>query len=97
MHQVALLPPRLAAGCVRLAPALAARIDAGDEIVVDSEEEVALRATAVGACEAVLAACADLPDPVTTRELDLLLWGVMGKAEGHRQAPRHMTRGTWKY
>jgi hypothetical protein len=104
------LPAMLrAAQCVRLAPELAARIDAGDELAIDSDEEVAVRATAVAACEAVIAACADIStresspveapaaSMVTTRELDLLLWGVMGKAEGHRDAPRHMTKGTWKY
>ena len=95
------LPAMLcSAGCVRLAPALAARVDAGDPLPVDSDEEVALRAVSVAACEAIVSACAQhQPNaaPLTTRELDLLLWGVLGKGAQHRNVPRHMTRGTWKY
>ncbi|KAJ1630346.1 hypothetical protein T492DRAFT_1003811 [Pavlovales sp. CCMP2436] len=36
------------------------------------------------------------PGPsVSASELDLLLWGVLGKSGKHRHAPRHITRGIW--
>jgi hypothetical protein len=65
-------------GVLELDPALAARIDAGEELAHGSREEVELRACAVHACEQ-LAAAAGVPP----RTLDNWLWhrglGVPGR------------------
>jgi hypothetical protein len=70
-------------GVLAYAPALAARIDAGEELAHGSSEEVELRACAVHACEQ-LAAAAGVPP----RTLDNWLWH-RGKAVGGRP---HRTR-----
>lgn len=104
-----------ARGCIRCAEGFARRIDEG--LVLDvGEEEVALRAAAVRACEAMLsamrwirtdggaaAAAAERGEgrlgrsSTSAAELDLLLWGYLGKSTEFRGAPRHFTRGTWAY
>jgi hypothetical protein len=72
-------------GVLEYAPALAARIDAGEELPHGSREEIELRACAVHACEQ-LAAAAGVPP----RTLDNWLWH-RGKAIGGRP---HRTRTT---
>ena len=77
-------------GVLRLSPSLEASIDTG--IPVAQEDEVALRACAVTAIEAMAAHLG-----MSAPDLDYYLWGVLGKAEGYRNYPRHSAKTTVFY
>ena len=83
-----------AEGVLVPAPALAARIDRGEELPAGSPEEVALRAATVWGCEWIARALhplrgADGRRP-TAAEVDFLLWSAGQRAEG--MPPYHRTR-----
>ena len=73
-------------GVLRYAPALAARIDAGEMLEQGSPEEVEIRACAVHACELIAAELG-----VPPRSLDNWLWN-RGQAPRYKSRPRHRTR-----
>ncbi len=72
-------------GVLRYAPALAARIDAG-ELLPPGEEEREIRACALHACEQIAARI-----EVPPRVLDTWLWN-RGQAPEYKAIPRHRTR-----
>jgi hypothetical protein len=72
-------------GVLRYDPALAARIDAGEQLA-PGEEEREIRACAVHACE-LIAARVGMP----AREIDTALWN-RGQAPKYKAIPRHRTR-----
>ena len=72
-------------GVLRYAPALAARIDAG-ELLPPGEEEREIRACALHACELIAARTGTPP-----RVLDIWLWN-RGQAPEYKAVPRHRTR-----
>jgi hypothetical protein len=72
-------------GVLRYAPALAARIDAG-ELLSPGEEEREIRACALHACELIAARTGTPP-----RVLDVWLWN-RGQAPEYKAVPRHRTR-----
>jgi putative queuosine salvage protein len=76
-------------GVLRYAPALAARIDAGEPLEAGSREEVEIRACAVHACE-LIAARRRIPP----RELDVALWN-RGQQPRYKARPRHRTRSVF--
>jgi hypothetical protein len=76
-------------GVLRYAPALAARIDAGELLPAGSREEVEIRAAAVHACE-LLARRLGVPP----RVLDGWLWN-RGQEPRYKAIPRHRTRTTF--
>jgi hypothetical protein len=76
-------------GILRLAPDLAARIDAEQPIAHDSAEEVELRACAVHAVELIVAERPDL----TAQQVDHLLWTRGGGAQ-YKAVPRPRSRCT---
>ncbi|MEO8084109.1 MAG: queuosine salvage family protein [Ardenticatenales bacterium] len=63
-----------AQGAIALAPDLAARIDAGEELAAGGVEEVEIRAATVVVVEAVRDALASLGRPISAVELDWRLW-----------------------
>jgi hypothetical protein len=73
-------------GVLELDPALAARIDAGEDIAAGSDAERELRACAVHACELI---ARDLG--VAPRMLDNWLWN-RGRAAPYSERPAHRTR-----
>jgi hypothetical protein len=75
-------------GVLRLDPALAATIEAGELLAHDSPEEVELRACGVQAVE-LLATATDLSPPA----LDSLLWN-RGRAPSYKALPRPRCRTT---
>lgn len=99
-----------AEGCLVYDPWLVRHIRDGAELA-PGDVETAIRASAIAACEAIRAAVgADGADhaagaarargsastgALSASELDVLLWGVLGKSERHRHAPRHVTRRIW--
>lgn len=99
-----------AEGCLVYAQGLEARIRGGTELE-PGPDETAIRASAIAACEAIRAAVGagivtEVESGVSGAEpaasfalsasqLDLLLWGVLGKSERHRHAPRHVTKRIW--
>eukprot|EP00307_Rebecca_sp_RCC1486_P002457 CAMPEP_0119414898 /NCGR_PEP_ID=MMETSP1335-20130426/7233_1 /TAXON_ID=259385 /ORGANISM="Chrysoculter rhomboideus, Strain RCC1486" /LENGTH=485 /DNA_ID=CAMNT_0007439793 /DNA_START=18 /DNA_END=1475 /DNA_ORIENTATION=+ len=90
-----------AEGCLEYSPELAAAVDGHRPLEADSLEELAIRAGAVAACEAVLAVARELDGgrnvavALDASSLDLRLWGVLGKSRMHRTAPRHIAKGTY--
>ncbi len=70
---------------------LAAHIDREELILAGSPEEVEIRACAVHAVELLAAALRAAGHPVTSRELDYLLWNRGQKPE-YKVHPRHRTR-----
>jgi hypothetical protein len=74
-------------GVLRYAPALAARVDAG-ELLAPGEEEREIRGCAVHACEAIAAEL-----DVSPRLLDGWLWN-RGQRPRYKAIPRHRTRTT---
>lgn len=84
-------------GILHLAPALAARIDAGEPIVRDSAEEVLLRAATVWGATAVgdaLRARAGAAD-ITQAQLDYYLWRTAVRRDAAGELPAfHKTRCT---
>ena len=81
-------------GLLALSPALAARIDRGDEVPAGSPEEVELRAVALHAVERMVAGLRAEGRTVRAQQLDLILWN-RGQAERYRRAPRQRTRTTF--
>ena len=73
-------------GLLRYAPALAAKIDAGELLEHGSNEEVEIRGCAVHACERI----ASLLE-VSPRTLDVWLWN-RGQAPEYKAIPRHRAR-----
>jgi len=78
-------------GLIRYDDALAARIAAGELIPAGSAEEVEIRAAAVHAVELLGAELRHTGRPVTSMELDYLLWN-RGQQPGYKARPRHRTR-----
>jgi hypothetical protein len=76
-------------GVLRLDPALAARIDAGELLQAGSAEEVELRAVALHAGELIVARRPDL----TPREVDMVLW-TRGGEPRFKAHPRPRARST---
>jgi hypothetical protein len=76
-------------GVLDFAPALTARIDAGELIAHDSPEEVEIRAVALHAVELIATA---RPDSHAA-DIDQLLW-LRGAAGRYKTAPRHRSRCT---
>lgn len=72
-----------------------------DIIPAGSKLETELRAVSVEACEQLVAAVnlklSRDQSPITAAELDLWLWGVLGKEKGLCDAPRHFTPDTIFY
>lgn len=86
-----------AEGCLAYSERLEAHVRSGAELP-PGPEETAIRASAVAACEAIRAVLAvEMVGglPLSASGLDLLLWGVLGKSEAHRDAPRHVTKHIW--
>lgn len=80
-------------GVLRLDPALAARIDAGELLEHGSPEEVELRAAAVHAVELLAAARAAAGDPLIPAEIDAALWN-RGRGGRYKSRPRPRSRNT---
>ena len=78
-------------GALVYAPALAARIDAGDPIASGSAEEVEIRACALHAVERLSAACGERRFAIVPHALDHLLW-ARGQSPEIKAVPRHRTR-----
>ena len=68
-----------------------ARIERGELIPPDSEEEVELRAVTIHAVERLVEALNETGTPTTARHLDYLLWNK-GADEIYKALPRHRTR-----
>ena len=77
-------------GVLAFAPELVARIDAGELIEHGSPEEVEIRACALHAVEAIVAA---RPGELNAAEVDVLLWERGGTAP-YKAHPRHRSRCT---
>lgn len=78
------------AGLLRYEQALLDRIEAGELLVHDSEEEVEIRAVAVHAVELLVA---ELGSPATAGQVDMALWHRGGRPEA-KAVPRHRCRTT---
>ncbi|CAN5481247.1 hypothetical protein BH09PLA1_BH09PLA1_01830 [soil metagenome] len=70
---------------------LAARIDAGELIAANSEEEVEIRAAAVHAAELIVAELHRAGQRVTAMQVDYLLWN-RGQEPSYKARPRHRAR-----
>ncbi|MFN7113241.1 MAG: queuosine salvage family protein [Alphaproteobacteria bacterium] len=82
-------------GVLSYTPALAARIDAGQEIPAGSAEEIELRALAIHACEAIRdTAQAEGHAGLTAVNLDHILWN-RGYEADLIDLPRHRTCSVW--
>ncbi len=81
-------------GVLDYARSLEARIDAGDPLVLNSPEEVEVRAVAVEAVERLVAALASLGRPTSAHVIDGLLWNA-GQAAEIKARPRHRTRTSY--
>ncbi|HZU07505.1 MAG TPA: queuosine salvage family protein [Chloroflexota bacterium] len=77
-------------GVLRYAPALLARIEAGEPLPAGSPEEIEIRACAVHAVELLKAEVARLGGTVTAAQLDYYLWN-RGQAPAYKARPRHRT------
>jgi hypothetical protein len=78
-------------GVLRYEPELVERIEAGEPIPAGSEEEVEIRASAVHAVELIGEVLRRDGQPVTSAQLDLLLWN-RGQEAPYKAIPRHRTR-----
>lgn len=76
-------------GVLRFDPRLVARIQRGELIEHDSQEEVEIRAGALHAVELIVR---ERPESSAAR-IDQLLW-VRGQGPGYKASPRHRTRCT---
>jgi hypothetical protein len=76
-------------GVLRFAPDVVARIEAGELLLHDSEEEVEMRAGAVHAAELI---CRERPD-LSPRQVDMVLW-TKGGAPRYKAVPRPRARTT---
>ncbi|MBM3985223.1 MAG: hypothetical protein FJ296_05985, partial [Planctomycetes bacterium] len=81
-------------GLLEYAPALAARIDAGQPVPRDSEEEVEIRACGLHAVELLVERRAAAGRPVTAQQLDQVLWN-RGQEPRIKAVPRHRTLTTF--
>ncbi len=81
-------------GVLRYEAELAARIRAEQPIAVGSPEEVEIRAVALHAVEALVAACRGRGWAVNASRLDHLLWSE-GQSPAIKAEPRHRTRCTF--
>ena len=80
-------------GVLVYAPALAARIDAGELLEAGSPEEVEIRAAAVHSVECCVALLRKTGVKMTARLLDTVLW-TRGQLPAMKAHPRHRTRTT---
>ena len=80
-------------GVLVYAPALAARIDAGELLEAGSPEEVEIRAAAVHSVERCVALLRQAGVKTTARQLDTALW-TWGQLPAIKAHPRHRTRTT---
>jgi hypothetical protein len=80
-------------GVLVYAPALAARIDAGELLEAGSPEEVEIRAAAVHAVECCVGLFRKAEVKITARQLDTTLW-TRGQLPAMKAHPRHRTRTT---
>ncbi len=81
-------------GVLAYDPALVARIDAGERLVVGSPEEVEIRAVALEAVERLVVGLGRLGAPTTAHELDGWLWNA-GQAPEIKAIPRHRARSPY--
>jgi hypothetical protein len=81
-------------GLLEYAPALAARIDAGQPVPRDSEEEVEIRACGLHAVELLVARRLACGRPATAQQLDQVLWN-RGQSARIKAVPRHRTLTTF--
>jgi len=81
-------------GVLVYAPALLARIDAGELLAAGSPEEVEIRAGGVHATELLVAAIRARGGRTCARELDQILW-TRGQDPRIKAYPRHRTRCTF--
>jgi hypothetical protein len=80
-------------GVLVYAPALAARIDAGELLEAGSQEEVEIRAAAVHSAECCIGLLRRTEVKMTARQLDTALW-TRGQLPALKAHPRHRTRTT---
>lgn len=80
-------------GVLVYAPALAARIDAGELLEAGSPEEVEIRAAAVHAVECCVGLLRKADVKITARQLDTVLW-TRGQLAAMKAHPRHRARTT---
>ena len=78
-------------GVLRYDPALLDRITRGELLTAGSPEEVEIRAVALTAVEAIVAALRARGQHVTAMDVDNLLW-YRGGGAMYKAAPRHRTR-----
>ncbi|MFP6655387.1 MAG: queuosine salvage family protein [Myxococcota bacterium] len=78
-------------GVLSYAKSLGDRIDAEENLVSGSPEEVEIRAVAVEAVERLVAEIGRLGHPTTASALDGMLWNA-GQASSIKARPRHRTR-----
>jgi hypothetical protein len=78
-------------GVLEYAPELAARIDAGEELARDSEEEVEIRACGLHAVERLVGALAAAGRPAAAWQVDQILW-TRGQSPPFKAVRRHRTR-----
>lgn len=81
-------------GALAYAPALLARIDAGELLEVGSAEEIEIRAVGLHAVERLVAACRSRGLETNASSLDHRLWH-RGQAPRIKAQPRHRTRCTY--
>lgn len=81
-------------GILDYAPALAARIDAGEELQAGEAAEIEIRACGIHAVELMRAAANAAGHNVTSVNLDHIIWN-RGYEAGLYQKPSHQTRSTW--
>jgi hypothetical protein len=82
-----------ALGVLTYAPALAARLEAGEELAPGSAEEVEIRAMTVFGTERLREALAAAGRPLSAIQLDWILW-ELGLSPDARFKPYHLTRTT---
>ncbi|MEB3283668.1 MAG: queuosine salvage family protein [Candidatus Sericytochromatia bacterium] len=82
-----------ALGILRYAPALVAKLEAGEELAPHSEEEVEIRAATLAGVEELRDALAQRGRPLTSVEVDWILW-ELGLSADQRFKPYHLTRTT---
>ena len=78
-------------GVLQFEPELEARIDREELIPAGSLEEVEIRACAVHAVELIGAALRSRGEPITSMQLDYVLWN-RGQGAAYKARPRHRTR-----
>lgn len=78
-------------GVLRYEQALVDRIERGEPIASGSAEEVEIRACAVDAVERIVDHLRRIEPPVTSRDVDNLLWS-RGQRPEMKRLPRHRTR-----